>query len=125
MEPLSLFDCNVSFGSRQFRHPGSFTKKRRCCEKMEEFGIQKALVWHSLSKEYDPAEGNRILYREIAGEPRLLPVPALLPHYTGNSRRRISWRRNCARITSVRSLCFRPPTAFPCRRSTAACFSIC
>lgn len=83
MIPLHFFDCNASFGSRQFRHPGSFTEKETLLRKMGEFGVQKALVWHSLSKEYDPAEGNRILYQEIEENSQLLPVPALLPHYTG------------------------------------------
>ena len=50
---------------------------------MERLRIRKALVFHSLAKEYDPVEGNKILLHEISGYPQLIPVLTLLPHYTG------------------------------------------
>lgn len=83
MEPLSFWDCNASFGRRAFRQPGSFTEKKELLDQMDRFGIERALVWHSLSREYDPAEGNRILLEECRDEERLMPVMGLLPHYTG------------------------------------------
>ena len=83
MESLSFFDANASFGRRSFRQPGSFTEKSELLRQMERFRIRKALVWHSLAKEYDPAAGNEVLLQETADHPALIPLLTVLPHYTG------------------------------------------
>lgn len=78
-----FFDCRASFGMRCFRAPGSFWKKEDLLKKMADFSIEDALVYHSLAREYDPQVGNRTLMDEIRDEPRLHPVWAVLPDYTG------------------------------------------
>lgn len=52
-------------------------------KRMDDFQIEKALVYHSLAREYDPNAGNEILINDIKGDSRLLPVFALLPPETG------------------------------------------
>lgn len=83
MHSLRFFDCNASFGRRSVRNPGSFYRKEELLQKMTDYGIERALVYHAMAKEYDPQVGNGILAQEIENEPRLCPVWALLPHYTG------------------------------------------
>ncbi|MEA4889616.1 MAG: amidohydrolase family protein [Clostridiaceae bacterium] len=63
--------------------PGSFYLKEDLLKKMDELSIDQALVYHALAKEYDPRTGNEFLQNELAGETRLHPVWAVLPHYTG------------------------------------------
>lgn len=83
MQSLRFYDCNASFGMRSLRNPGSFYKKEELLQKMDDYSIERALVTHSMSKEYDPQVGNGILIDELKGETRLFPVWAVLPHYTG------------------------------------------
>ena len=83
MEKLHIFDGNAFFGMRSLRLPGSFYKKEDLLRKMDEYGIEKALVYHSMAKEYDPQVGNQILLDEIGTESRLVPMWSVLPHYTG------------------------------------------
>ena len=52
-------------------------------KRMDNFQIEKALVYHSLAREYDPDKGNEVLMSDIKGSERLLPVFALLPPGTG------------------------------------------
>jgi predicted TIM-barrel fold metal-dependent hydrolase len=45
--------------------------------------IDRAMVYHSVAKEYDPQTGNNRLMDLISGEDRLSPVWVLLPEATG------------------------------------------
>lgn len=83
MQSWRFYDCNASFGMRSLRNPGSFYKKEELLQKMSDYSIERALVFHSMAKEYDPQVGNGILMNELKGETRLSPVWAVLPHYTG------------------------------------------
>lgn len=85
MEPLTYFDCNSSLGRRGIVHPGSFVHPEDLIDKMDRYGIERALVYHSLAREYDPAAGNRMLMDELARLPanRLAPVWVVMPHHTG------------------------------------------
>lgn len=64
-------------------NPGSFYKKEDLLDRMKYYGIEKALVYHALAKEYNPAVGNARLMEEISGHPSLIPVWAVMPHHTG------------------------------------------
>ena len=64
-------------------NPGSFYKMEDLIDKMKYYGIEKALVYHALAKEYSPAAGNAKLMEEISGHPSLIPVWAVMPHHTG------------------------------------------
>lgn len=83
MEALKFFDCNCSFGMRSIVNPGSFWKLEDLLDRMDRYGIGKALVWHSMSREYSPAVGNKMLLDEIKDHPELLPVWTVMHHHTG------------------------------------------
>jgi Predicted metal-dependent hydrolase of the TIM-barrel fold len=82
-EQINLFDCNCSFGARGVVNPGSFWKVQDLVQKMNRIGIEKALVYHSMAKEYNPMEGNRMLMEEIKQYPSLVPSWVVMPHATG------------------------------------------
>jgi len=81
---MKLFDANASVGvsttSARTKH---YTAQDLLAD-MDHFGIERALVYHDLSKSYDPAVGNERLMETIRGHDRLLPCWALLPHHSGD-----------------------------------------
>jgi predicted TIM-barrel fold metal-dependent hydrolase len=83
MENLKFFDCNCSFGMRGVVDPGSFYKVEDLVKRMESYGIEKALVYHSMAREYSPKEGNRMLIEEIKPYKQLIPLWTIMPHHTG------------------------------------------
>lgn len=83
MDAIGYFDCNCFFGMRSKLYPGSFCKKEDLLEAMKRYGIQKALVYHSLAREYHCITGNEMLMEEIAECPSLYPVWAVMHHHTG------------------------------------------
>ena len=102
MEPLNFFDCNCSFGMRGVKYPGSFSTLDELIKKMDNYGIKKALVYHSMAREYDMKTGNKMLMGEIAAYPFLYPV--WLPCITirVNSRRLIEGAVKGNNIKAVR-----------------------
>lgn len=80
---VSFFDCNVMIGPRTIPQIGSFSDIPTLKRKMQQAGIEKAMVYHSLSREYDPMAGNRLLLEMLAAEASLLPVWVVLPNATG------------------------------------------
>ena len=83
MEPLNFFDCNCSFGKRGVVNPGSFYTVEELERKMKYYGIEKALVYHAMAKEYNPGIGNKLLLEEIKDHPGLFPVWVVMHHHTG------------------------------------------
>lgn len=83
MGGITFFDCNCSFGMREVINPGSFYKLEDLVGRMNYYGIAKAMVYHALAKEYDPAVGNSKLMEAIGGHPSLYPVWVVMPHHTG------------------------------------------
>ena len=83
MEPLNFFDCNCSFGMRSVKYPGSFSSLDELIRNMNNYGIKKALVYHSMAREYDIKTGNKMLMTEIADYPFLYPVWIVMHHHTG------------------------------------------
>ncbi len=65
MENLKLFDCHCSFGRTGIVNPGSFHSQKDVMWRMEYYGIKRALVFHSIAREYNPAIGNRLLLEEL------------------------------------------------------------
>ena len=82
MDILNFYDCNCSIGMRGILNPGSFYKVEELERKMKYYGIGKALVYHSMAKEYSPSVGNRLLMEEIKDHPVLSPVWVVMPHHT-------------------------------------------
>lgn len=83
MEELQYFDCNCSFGMRGIVEPGSFHKAGDLVERMRHYGIKRALVYHSMAREYNPAVGNSMLMKEITDDPSFYPLWVVMPHHTG------------------------------------------
>lgn len=82
MESLGFFDCNCSVGMRGVMNPGSFYKVGDLDKKMKQYGIGRALVYHSLAKEYDPRAGNGMLIDTIKDYPSMYPVWVVMHHHT-------------------------------------------
>lgn len=82
MEPLDFFDCSCSFGMRGIINPGSFYKLEDLIKNMDLYGIGRALVYHSMAREYNSKIGNVMLLNEIKNYSNLLPVWVVMPHHT-------------------------------------------
>ena len=83
MEKIRYFDCSCVLGRRTVRNPGSFFKTEELVRKMGYYGVENALVYHSMAKEYNPAVGNQLLMEEIKNYTSLQGVWVVLPHHTG------------------------------------------
>lgn len=80
---LKFFDCNCTIGRFAVPQPGSFYTTSDLIVEMDYVGIDQALVYHTLAREYSPSDGNSRLMHEIAGCERLTPCWVVMPHYTG------------------------------------------
>jgi len=83
IDDLALFDANCMLGRIIAPKPGFPLSVGELLAVMDDFGIAEALVYHSLSKEYHPAEGNEVLLKEIGGVGRLHPMWVVMPSHTG------------------------------------------
>ncbi|MEN6317068.1 MAG: amidohydrolase family protein [Clostridiaceae bacterium] len=81
-KPLEFFDCDCSFGKRSIVNPGSFHKLEDLLDRMKLYGIGKALVYHSMAREYDPMVGNEMLSEELGKDLPLCPVWVVMHHHT-------------------------------------------
>jgi uncharacterized protein len=75
---MKLFDASAYLG-RMPASTNSLDRVEDLLLRMDDLGIQKTLVSHTLAWQHDPAYGNRILMEEIAGNPRLQPCWILNP----------------------------------------------
>jgi len=80
---MDFFDCNCMIGRFGQPQPGQFHSVDGLERELGRCGIARALVFHALGKELDPATGNAALMREIAGRDRLAPCWVVMPHHTG------------------------------------------
>lgn len=83
---MFFFDCDTqigrSFGSKNVG--GHNISVSQLIETMDNVGVSRAVVYHTLAREYHPAHGNQQLLAEIKGnEDRLTICWVLLPHHTG------------------------------------------
>lgn len=82
---MPVFDANVLLGARMAHPDFQFERAGSLIQAMDDAGIDKCLVHHNLAKMNNPVVGNEALLHEIAGDERLVPCFAVLPHYTGES----------------------------------------
>ena len=80
---MKFFDANTCYGGVKIGSPAVEYGLDALLRRMKEYHIEKALVLHAMAREHDAPTGNRRLMEEIRGHDQLLPVWALLPHYTG------------------------------------------
>lgn len=84
----SFFDSNCVIGKRSIRRSGyhneaEFYSVDDLLSEMDYAGIDSALVYHSLAREYDPMTGNMMLMDEIKAYKRLHPCWVVMPSGTG------------------------------------------
>ena len=88
MKMQSFFDSNCVIGRRSIRRSGQvneaeFYSIESLLAEMDYAGIDDALVYHSLAREYDPMLGNRKLMDEIKPHQHLHPCWVVMPAGTG------------------------------------------
>ena len=83
IQDLRLFDANCMLGRIIAPKEGFPLSVEDLLRVMDDFQIAEALVYHAMSKEYHPRDGNRVLLDEIAGAGRLHPMWVVMPSHTG------------------------------------------
>ena len=76
---LRLIDVNCRIGRGPADSPGSATDKHALLSLMDDFQVEKAVVFHSVSQYSDTVLGNRLLIKETEDEPRFLRQWAAQP----------------------------------------------
>lgn len=79
LDELKFFDANCMIGRRVKKQSWEFDCIGNLQEEMTYFNIQEALVYHAVSREYDPGYGNDLLLKEIDGVANLHGVWVLTP----------------------------------------------
>lgn len=78
---MLYFDANAMIGAHFGPREGKFFTADDLLEEMDFFGIDEALVYHGLAREYDLTVGNQQLMVDIAKSPRLHPCWVIgFPH---------------------------------------------
>lgn len=80
--PFRLLDVAASLGRHPAHDTGAGTPKAMLAE-LDRYGIDAAVVTHSLATHHDPAAGNAALVAGVAGEPRLHACWTVLPPTCG------------------------------------------
>ncbi len=79
---IKFFDLKTGIGV--FSQPTAYTEPDQLLKIMDSLSIEKVLVYHSLSREISPVEGNSLLLQKIKEFPRLIPSWAILPPESGD-----------------------------------------
>lgn len=80
---IKFFDANCMIGQRLSEN--KFESGDILLKHMDNYGIDKALIFHSLAKENYLDEGNGLTLSESSKSDRLVPCWVVMPHYTGES----------------------------------------
>ncbi len=79
---IKFFDANIYLGTQMLGSYKPAVKASELLEKMDELGIEKALVYHMSQFEYSPEEGNKMLVETMEGSKRLFGCWTILPPQT-------------------------------------------
>ena len=82
IKDLELFDANCMLGRIIAPKPEFPLSVEDLLDVMDGFEIREALVYHASSKEYHPADGNRVLLDQIAHCDRLHAMWVVMPSHT-------------------------------------------
>lgn len=80
---MKTIDSNCMIGPTTLNSRGSEYTIDDLLAELDMAGIDSALVYHSLSKEHDPATGNEMITEMLEDQDRLNPIWVLLPESTG------------------------------------------
>jgi len=81
---VRTIDSNCMIGPTTLNARGSEYTVADLVAELDVAGIDLALVYHSLSKEHDPATGNKMITEILEDQDRLKPVWVLLPESAGD-----------------------------------------
>ena len=81
---MYYFDCNVCIGKHGYKHPLEPWKTEDILSIMERCGIDGALVYSGMSKDYAAKYGNELLANEIKKSPRLFGCYTVAPNHAGD-----------------------------------------
>ena len=104
-----IFDSQCMIGRRCHKLEFEPWSKADLVSQMDHCGIDRALVTHAVSVEYDPAVGNDLLIEELEGENRLEPVWVLAPHETSSLEPAADMMEKMS-VNGVRSVALYPNT---------------
>ena len=76
---IRFFDVNCRIGAGPADPAGSIRGRDALLALMDDFRVEKAVVFHSVAQYSDPVLGNGLLLQETADEPRFLRQWAVLP----------------------------------------------
>lgn len=79
---MEFFDLKAGIGI--FSKPTLYNQPEELLKIMESYSIKKSIVYHSLSREISPIEGNKILIEKIRNYKNLIPSFILLPRNSGD-----------------------------------------
>jgi predicted TIM-barrel fold metal-dependent hydrolase len=83
MPALTLFDCNVTVGSRTISRPENDLSPEQILAEFDHAGVSAGLAFHGHARDYAPRIGNERISALAAQHSRFLPCYVLLPHHTG------------------------------------------
>jgi len=86
MQPhaLRFFDCNAMIGRWNTPVEGRHLTAEALLAEMGRAGVEEALVYHAVSRQYAPAVGNPLLDEALAPFDRLHSCWTVLPHWAGD-----------------------------------------
>lgn len=80
---LSFFDSNCWIGRRAFPEFNNLYSVDDLIEEIGFYGIERGVVTHTMSVDYDPKVGNEQVAKDIEGRDKLYGAMSLLPEGTG------------------------------------------
>jgi predicted TIM-barrel fold metal-dependent hydrolase len=96
---VSVFDANVRVGSLP-HEPSPCPDRAALLTEMDQRKIGRAVVYHALTEEISPVEGNVLLEEWLGGDGRLIPQYSVLP--TAASLAQLEALHGRGRVSSVR-----------------------
>jgi len=81
---MKIFDCNCSIGFSSLPEDQKTVCPDELLASMDRCGIDEALVWSVLSRNYDACIGNDELIKMLNGQERLFPYWVITPYQPGD-----------------------------------------
>jgi predicted TIM-barrel fold metal-dependent hydrolase len=80
---MPYFDSYAFIGKRTLEDPEELWSRAHVLDLMNRCGIDAALVYHTLARDYEPNFGNQLLQQEMKDEPRFFGCYVAIPSVTG------------------------------------------
>lgn len=96
---VPVFDANVRVGDRH-DEPAPFRDRAGLLAELDRHGVARAMVYHALTEEISPLEGNQFLEEWLGNDGRLVPQWSIIPGAATVAQ--IQALHDAGRVTSVR-----------------------